>query len=65
MNEENYKLTAYEWDYTIYSSHNDTIDSIDAVFYPELEWAQQPYKITSTPKLERTISQDVPPWLLA
>ena len=59
-----YKLLEYEWDYTIYSTQNDTVDSIDAEYNPELEWMPQPAKLTSTPKINRTASQELG-WLLA
>ena len=71
MDKENYKLADYdydndyEWDYTVYSIHNDSIDSIDAEYYPELEWAQQPIYKTSTPKMEKTYSANDIEWLLA
>ena len=50
---------------TQYTHHNDSIDSIDAEYYPELDWVQQPTYKTSTPKLEKTYSQNNLEWLLA
>ena len=61
MDENNYKISGYdyEWDYTLYPSDNESIDSIDNEYWPVLEWIQQPYMYTSTPKLERVTTKDL------
>ena len=59
MDEDHYKLLDYEWDYTLHLSQEESIDSIDAEYWPDIEMIQHPYMYTSTPKLEKITKVDL------
>ena len=59
MDDDMYKISGYDWDFTLYSSDNESIDSIDAEYWPDLDWVKRTHKYTSTPKLERITKKDL------